>query len=130
MKAMIDFMLALLKLPPGVVLWLMLLGMSNMMVPLFYLGRREAQVMLIATMLSFAIGVILFKAKGMTRILGLMHAPWLVGVYFLLSAIAAVSMNDLFGIWLRVALVLTSVSLVLDIRDVLKYFRGQREPLI
>ncbi len=83
MKAIIDFMQGLRKLPVGVQLWLMVLAMSNMMAPLFYLDHREAQVMFIATMLSFAIGVIMYKAQGMTRLMGLMHTPWLIAVFFL-----------------------------------------------
>lgn len=130
MKAMVEFMLALMKLAIGVRLWLMVLGICNVMIPLFYLQHREALVMLIAMILSFILGTILFKAKGMTRILGFMHTPLLVALYFLWKGITTTGMNELFEIWLRVALVCTSICLILDIRDVIKYFRGQRGSLI
>ena len=63
-------MQGLRKLPTGVQLWLMILGMSNMMAPLFFIAQREAYVMFIATMLSFAVGVVLYKIQGMTRLMG------------------------------------------------------------
>jgi hypothetical protein len=64
-------------LPLPVRIWLVVLGLFNMLIPLFLLGHFEARIMVIATALSAAIGVLLHKAKGMTNILGLMHAPWL-----------------------------------------------------
>lgn len=125
MRSIIAFMQGLRKLPTGVQLWLMILGMSNMMAPLFFIAQREAYIMFIATMLSFAIGVILYKMQGMTRLLGVMHAPWFVSVYFLVISLSTVSMDTTFGIWVRTALVLTSISLLLDIKDVVGYLLGK-----
>ena len=130
MNAIIDFMKGLRKLPVWVQLWLIVLGMSNMMAPLFYLNHREAQVVFIATMLGFGIGVIMYKAQGMTRLLGLMHTPWLVGVFFLWSSLSTTGTDELYGIWLRLALVLSIISLLLDGRDVVKYVMGERDSLV
>lgn len=126
MKSIFEFMRGLRELPVGVQLWLMILGMSNMMAPLFFIDQRAAYMMFIATMFSFAVGVILYKKQGMTRMLGMMHAPWFVGVYFLIESLPNFSMDDTFGIWIRVALVLTSISLILDIKDVFQYVMEKR----
>ena len=126
MKSIIAFMQGLRKLPTSAQLWLMILGMSNMMAPLFFIAQREAYVMFIATMLSFAVGVVLYKIQGMTRLMGVMHAPWFVSVYFLVISLTTVSMDSAFGVWIRAALVLTSISLLLDIKDVVKYMLDKR----
>jgi len=129
MLSIIAFIHGLRKLPIGVQLWLMVLGMSNMMAPLFFFDQRAAYIMFIATMLSFATGVILYKKHGMSRLLGIMHAPWFVGLYFLVESLPTVGIGEVFGIWIRVALVLTTVSLILDIKDVLIYMIDQRKGL-
>jgi hypothetical protein len=71
--------------------------------PLFLLRHFEARIMVIATVLSAAIGVLLHKAKGMTDIPGLMHAPWLVAVYFLLTGIVAEGVSGFPGCCLEEA---------------------------
>jgi hypothetical protein len=43
--------------------------------------------MLLATITGFMIGVLLHNRKGMTRILGFMHAPWLFAIFFLIKGI-------------------------------------------
>jgi len=98
-----------------------------MMAPLFFIDQKAAYMMFIATMFSFSTGVILYKKHGMSRLLGIMHAPWIVSVYFLVESLPTVSMNNPFGIWVRVALILTSIGLILDIKDVFQYMRDQRQ---
>ncbi len=38
--------------------------------------------------------------------------------------------NDAFGIWIRVLIVLNSVSLVIDAVDVIRYIAGDREETV
>jgi hypothetical protein len=130
MKAVMNFMKDVGKLPLPVRIWLAVLGLFNMLIPLFLLRHFEARIMVIATALSAAIGVLLHKAKGMTNILGLMHAPWLVAVYFLLAGIVAEGVSGLYSLWMLAALIMTGISLVLDVRDVIRYFSGDRERLV
>jgi len=130
MRAIIDFMQDLRKMPWTVQAWLMILGISNMMVPIILFNHLEARVMLLSTFISFTIGVLLHKRKGITRILGLMHAPWLVAVFFLIKGIITIGAYDLYTGWMAIALVLTSISLIIDIRDVAKYYSGHKESII
>ena len=101
-----------------------------MMAPIFFFGLLEAKIMLSATIIGFIIGAFLYNAQGMTKLMGLMHTPWLIAVYFLIRSLSTTSMDETFGIWIRVALLLTSLSLILDIRDVVKYVMGDREPSV
>lgn len=110
--------------------WLIVLGISNMMIPIFFIRRMEAGVMLMCTILGFMIGVQLHKRKGMTRILGLMHLPWVFAVFFLVKAMITRGVSDMYGLWMVVALVLTSVSLIIDIWDVVRYCSGEKDSTI
>jgi len=125
-----NFIQDLRKMSSLVQAWLMILGISNMMIPIVLFRYMEAKIMLLATITGFMIGVLLHKRKGMTRILGFMHVPWLVAIFFLIKGIVSSGAFDLYNLWMTVALILTSFSLILDIRDVVKYFSGHKESII
>lgn len=130
MKAAIDFMKALRQYPISVQIWLMILGMTNMMVPLFFWNHIEAKAMFFTTMLSFALGVVLSKTFGVTRLLGIMHTPWIVGLYFILTSPSSIRLDNLFGLWMGASLVFTSISLIIDFVDVGRYATGDHKPVV
>jgi len=130
MKAAINFMKDLRQFPIPVQIWLMILGMTNMMVPLFYWNHIEAKVMFATTILSFVLGVVLSKTNGVTRLLGIMHAPWIVGLYFIITSPSPIHLDNPFGLWMGSSLVFTSISLIIDFIDVIRYAAGDREPIV
>ncbi len=130
MLAAIYFIQDLRKMSGIILAWLLILGISNMMIPMVLFKHMEAKIMLLTTITGFMIGVLLHKRKGMTRILGFMHAPWLFAIFFLIKGIVTRGAFDLYNLWMAVALALTSLSLILDIRDVAKYYSGHKESII
>ena len=130
MLAAIYFIQDLRKMSGIIQAWLLILGISNMMIPMVLFKHMEAKIMLLTTITGFMIGVLLHKRKGMTRILGFMHAPWLFAIFFLIKGIITRGAFDLYNLWMAIALVLTSLSLILDIRDVAKYYSGHKESII
>ena len=64
MEAFIKFNKGLLKEPPPVKIWLIALMSVNMVAPLFYINRFEAQVVLAAFLASFALMVALTAYSG------------------------------------------------------------------
>ena len=127
MKAIINFIKAIFGLPLGNLIWVMVLGISNMLAPLFFFSHVEAKVMFYATILGLLIGAVMYQYQGLTRLMGLMHTPLLVVVYFLLKTLFSDIFAGAFGVWVIVALILTIASLVLDVRDVILYIGGDRE---
>ena len=125
-----EFLQGLRKLPNVVQLWLLVLGVSNMMIPLFFINRVEAQVMFGATVLSFVIGVIMYRRQGMTRLMGLMHIPWIIPAYYLIKNSSNIHFNNVYGIWMGVALSLTCISLIFDTIDIIRYISGNRKSQI
>ncbi len=130
MYAFIKFNKGLLKLPLRVQLFLALVIAANMIVPLFFLSRLEAQVVLGAFMASFVLMVVLTSLVGFTRLLGLGHIFWFPMLYFLWPRLGQFPVDDVFGIWLRLLIGLNVVALALDILDVIRYIRGDRAEMV
>ncbi|MFQ5757015.1 MAG: hypothetical protein ACE5H7_13130, partial [Acidiferrobacterales bacterium] len=83
MRAIIKFNKGVMKMPMHWQIWLMLLVLANMIVPLFFLGRREAQVVIGVFIASAVMQVVLTSVTGFTRLLGLGHILWIPLLYFL-----------------------------------------------
>ncbi len=127
MRAFIKFNKGMLKLPVHWQLWLLLLITVNLLIPLFFLARIEAQVVVVTLAASMTLMTALTGRYGFTRILGLGHLLWIPLLYFLWTRLDAVPANDAFGIWIRVLMALNAVSLIIDGIDVTRYLAGDRK---
>ncbi len=107
-------------------LWLGLLMAVNVVVPLFFLGRREAWFVLLAIAVAAIVMTVLAAVAGFTRILGLGHFVWFPLLYYLWTRLGHWPADDLFGIWIRALILLNGTSLVIDVVDVLRYLAGDR----
>ena len=126
MQAFIKFNRGILKLPVQWRLWMMLLVTANLIVPLFYLGSLEAQVVLSTMALSMGLFTILTARFGFTRILGLGHILWIPLLVFLWSRLGENPTDQFYGLWIRGLMILNSLSLMLDGADVFRYITGDR----
>ncbi len=126
MNAFIKFNKGVMRAPIYVRLWLMLLVFSNLIVPLFYLHRVEAQVVLGAFLASVILMTALTGLSGFTRLIGLGHIFWLPLLYFLWTRLDQIPSDEVFGGWIRVLIGLNAISLVIDGVDVLRYIAGDR----
>ncbi len=129
-SAFIRFNKGLLKLPIGVQFWLMILMAGNLVVPLFYLDRLEAQVVVATFMLSFMLMVLVTGLAGFTRLMGAGHVFWIPLLYFLWARLDTLPPDDFFGLWVRVLMALNAVSLLIDGVDVARYVHGAREEIV
>jgi len=130
MKAFIKFNNGMMNMPLPWRLWLMLLVTVNLVVPLFFLGRLEAQLVIGALLLSMTLMTILTHFAGYTRILGLGHMPWILLLLFLWSQFSQHPPNDLFGVWLRILFGLNAISLLIDATEVVRYLAGDRDETV
>jgi hypothetical protein len=127
---MMKFMKAVMRAPVPVQLWLMLLMAVNLIVPLFFLGRQEAQMTLVVFLVSAAIMIGLHSKIGFTRILGVGHILWFPLLYFLWTRLDGIPGDTPYGIWIRAVMLLNGLSLVIDVIDVIRYAAGDREETI
>jgi hypothetical protein len=130
MRAFIKFNKGVMKMPMHWQVWLMLLVLANMIVPLFFLGRREAQVVIGVFVASAVMQVVLTSVTGFTRLLGLGHILWFPLLYFLWMRLEQNPADDFFGLWIRMVMVLNALSLVIDVVDVVRYIAGDRSETV
>lgn len=124
------FFRGLFRSKAPVTVWVLYLGLVNGVLPLFFLPRTEAMVILAVFLVGFCALVLLTSRFGFTRILGLGHALWIPLVGYLIFRLPHHPPTDVFGIWLRIVVVTDSVSLVFDITDVIRYVRGDRSDIL
>ena len=130
MRAFLKFNLGMMRMPIPVRLWLVLLVTANLIVPLFFLGRLEAQVVVVTLLASAMLMTAVTAISGFTRLLGLGHIFWVPLLWFLWTRLDQVPSDTFFGIWLRVVMTLNALSLVIDITDVVRYIAGDREETV
>ena len=130
MNAFIKFNKGLMSLSLPVKLWMGLMVIFNMIIPLFYLERLEAQVVLAGLMASMALMTLITANSGFSRLMGLGHIFWIPLLYFLWTHLDQIPPDDGFGVWVRSVMVINAISLVIDGVDVFKYLAGERGEIV
>ena len=130
MGAFIKFNKGMMKMPIHWQLWLALLVTVNLVIPLFFLNRLEAQVVLGTLIASVILTTGLTALSGFTRLLGLGHILWFPLLYFLWMRLEQNPADDFFGLWLRVLMILNAASLIIDVIDVGRYIAGDRSETV
>ena len=130
MRAFIKFNKGMMNMAVPVRLWLMLLVAVNLVIPLFFLNRVEAQVVVATFLASAMLMTVLTASSGFTRLLGLGHILWFPLLFFLWTRLDQIPADDPFGLWVRALMVANAVSLVIDAIDVTRYILGAREETV
>ena len=130
MKAFIKFNRGMLKMPLHWQLWVTLLVVANVVTPIFFLYRLEAQVVLGTILASMTLMTLLTARFGFTRIVGLGHIVWIPMLAFLFTRLGDIPPIDAFGIWIRALFILNGLSLVIDAVDVVRYIAGERNETV
>ncbi len=130
MRAFIKFNKGMMRMPIHWQLWIMLLVTFNLIIPLFFLDRLEAQVVVGAIVASMILMTVLTAISGFTRLLGLGHIFWVPLLYFLWMRLEQNPADDFFGIWMRGLMLLNAVSLIIDTVDVGRYLAGDRKETV
>ncbi len=130
MHAFIKFNKGIMSMPIYWQLWLMLLVTFNLIIPLFFLNRLEAQVVVGALVASMILMTVLTAISGFTRLLGLGHIFWIPLLYFLWMRLEQNPADDFFDLWLRVLMILNAASLIIDVVDVGRYIAGDRSETV
>ena len=128
LAAMTGFMGSIFKMPPGWRIWVGILLLANMIVPLFFLPRLEAVIVPVALMLGGMSQMAIFGRLGFVRLLGLGHFWWIPMLAWLWARVDLFAPQGAFGYWLLALFVVNSLSLLIDVTDVVRYARGDRAP--
>ncbi len=127
-KATLRFLSGMRQMPFYAQAWVALLMLVNMVIPLFYLHRLEAQVALATFMLSAMLMMALTGIAGFSRLLGLGHFLWFPLLIFLWLRLPTDG-PEVFRTWIYSLILCNSISLTIDVVDVIRYISGDREEM-
>ena len=130
MKSMMQFMKTMMIMPIHWQVWLGVLVTANMVVPFFFINTLEAQVVLPTAIVGLVIMSVIFSEKGFVRLLGIGHIGWIPLVFWLWTRSYHAPADSIFGYWLIAVIALNSLSLFIDTIDVLRYVKGERNPVL
>lgn len=130
MKVMLDFMGTMLLFPLHWRLWVAGLFAANFFAPLFFLNGEEGWMVLITAMAAAIAQMTIFSRLGFVRLLGLGHFVWFGLVIWLWMRLEAIAPGSALWYWAVTVMVLNSISLVIDMVDVLRFVRGERAPVL
>ena len=129
-QGLIKFNKGLMRMPLNWQLWVLLLVIANFLIPLFYLCRIEAQVVLGVFLTGALLIGIITGLTGFTRLLGLGHFLWFPLFFFLWTRLDQLPNTESLGLWIRALMIINAASLVLDVLDVVCYLAGEREEVV
>jgi hypothetical protein len=129
-NGVVNFFKGCLSMHPVWRVWLFILFLANVILPCFFLNHTIAQVSLLCAFSGALIGFSLTHVNGFNKLLGLMHGPWIPLVFlqgkilYKLTEVDPAFSN--FSKWLIFSFAVSSISLVIDITDVLTYLRQNK----
>ena len=126
----LHFINGLFKMGPLVVLWILILVCVNAIIPSIFLPDFVATITIIIFFVGATAMIILTHYYGFTRILGLVHILWIPLLAFLLTKIDLANLSSPYHQWLAGLIACNAVSLVIDIIDVYRYVKGDRNELV
>ncbi|QDU07726.1 hypothetical protein [Gimesia aquarii] len=130
MQGFVKFNKGVMSMPKPIKAWLFVLIFFNGFTPILFLHHTEAQATLAAIFGAALLMSFLTARFGFTRILGLGHILWIPLVGWLAMRLNQIPPDDSFGLWVRGVIVVNSLSLIMDIIDVIRYARGDHKELV
>jgi hypothetical protein len=127
MKALINFIKNIFKMPKAWWPWMAGLPLINLS-SIFFLPRTEAWVVLGTGLLAATIMTALHAKLGYVRLVGIGHFVWIPMLIWLGFRLDNIPEVTLFQGWILTLMVMDTVSLLLDIIDLIRYLRGDRTP--
>ena len=128
-EALAKFPRGVLRLPLPVRIWLGVLLFANAVMPLFFLGNREARVTLLIFVLSVGFMMTLTHVVGFNRLLGVGYILWIPLLLYLWRLMGGHPAIEPYGAWIRILMLLDAAALVLAGWDVARWVRGERGDL-
>lgn len=108
-------------------LWVGLLAFLNLIAPLAFLHRPDAQWTLAAIAVAGVCMITLAQIQGFTRLLGLGHIWWVPLIWYLIDrgALSDPGLNrEWFVLWRDAVVAANALSLVIDTVDVARFLTG------
>lgn len=119
--------ISFLRFRPIPRVWVIFLVTVNMGC-LYFIAELEAQVVLATTTLALLVQALIYERTGFARILGASHLLWVPMFAWLATRLESIAAVPGFQEWIALLFLTNCVSLVIDVLDVRRYFRGETAP--
>ena len=129
-QGFVRFNRGLAAMPVGWRLWVLFLGAVNVVPALFFLDHLEGRVVPVVMAASALLMITLTGFFGFTRLLGAGHSLWLGLLPWIISRWSGAPIDEPFGLWLRLLVVVNATSLAIDVVDVARFVRGERDEVV
>jgi len=127
---LVKIMTGIWKSPNYTTIWVAWLIAINLLVPIFFWDHPEARVIAVVFLAGGTLMGYLAAKTGFSRLLGLGHVFWYPLLIWLATRLEMFPAAESFGLWIRVLMVATAISLVIDTVDVIRWLRGDREEMV
>ncbi len=125
MKPLVDFLRNIFKMPMIWWPWMAGLPMINLS-SIFFLPRVEAWVVLGAGLLAATVMTVLHAKLGYVRLVGVGHFVWIPMLIWLVFRLDHIPGGTLFHGWILTLIAMDTLSLLIDIVDLVRYLCGDR----
>ncbi len=125
MNALLAFPRAMLTMPKTWQAWIGLMLLLNAVVPLVYFGHTEGKVVFAVFVVSAVLMMAIHYAMGFVRLIGAGHFVWFPLIAWLVPRLDNV--DDTVRLWLIALIAVNGISLIIDVIDVVRYLRGERD---
>jgi hypothetical protein len=130
MHSIMGFMASIWQMPWYWRIWVALLMLVNGFVPFLFFESIESMVVLMVFALAAMTQMLIYHSKGFVRLLGAGHLYWIPMLGWLLFRLNEGLVSETMLGWIVSVLLLNTVSLLIDLADVIRYWRGERSPTI
>lgn len=129
MSAFFNFLSDMMKLEPKWLVWLICLIGANVGGGIIFFDTLEGQMAIAFTVIGTAIMSYIHARYGVVRLLSLGHVLWLYLIPHFYMTYLSLKPSHFKG-WLFMVVALNFISLVIDIFELIKYYRGDKESLL
>ena len=120
-------MIRAIRAQPGPIgAWGFWLNIPQIVGGVLFLFRVEAVAVLLAELVALAVAGQIHRRSPFSRLTGLCHLPWLVLLPWLLVRLATGDNGLWYAAWLWYVCITIAISLVFDVLDVIRWWRGDR----
>ena len=121
------FGIVFLRFRPVPRIWNVWLVGVNLMC-LYFIGHIEGQVVLGITLLSVVLQATIYGLIGFTRVLGIGHLLWVPMFAWMAMRADDIAVHSDLQTWIIVLTITNAVSFVIDLTDVTRFAKGERDP--
>lgn len=127
MRSIRTFVAGVRGLHPLWQIWLLIMMVVNGILPFFFLPELAAIVTLFGMFSGAFLGLVLVHLHGFTKLLGLMHVPWVPMIAAQIGLYSGFNSASNYSLWLTAAILITAISLVIDAIDVAVFFKTKKD---